>query len=129
MATTFLATVIGWYLVVFGLLILLRYEHVRSCMAEVMAQRGLFFLLGVITLTLGLLMVVSHNVWVMGWPVIVTILSWLVLISGVLRLFWPDAQKMGKSFLVEPMRMKIVAVVFLILGGYLLFNVYHFLLG
>lgn len=128
MATTFLATVIGWYMVTFGLLILLRSEHVKSVIADVMGQRGLFFILAVITLILGLLMVASHNVWVMAWPVAVTIICWLVLISGVLRLFMPDAQKWGKSFSQEPMRLKIAAVVFLIYGGYLLFNVYRFYL-
>lgn len=126
MATTFLATVVGWYMVIFGLLIIIRYEHIKSVMADIMAQRGLFFLLGIITLMLGLLMVASHNIWVMGWPVSVTIVSWLVLISGVIRLFLPDAQKMGKSLLHDPMRMKIIGGILLIFGGYLLFHVYHF---
>lgn len=125
MATTFLATVIGWYMVLFGLLVLVRTDYVKSAAAEILAQRGLFFLLAVISMILGLLMVTSHNVWVMGWPVAVTIICWLVFISGVLRLFLPDVQKMGKLFLHDPMRLKITAVVFLIYGGYLLFHVYR----
>ena len=33
---------------------------------------------------------VAHNVWVAGWPVIVTLLSWLVLIKAVAYLLLPQ---------------------------------------
>lgn len=124
MATIFLATVIGWYMVLFGFLVLARTDYVKFAVAEILEQRGLFFLLAVITMILGLLMVASHNSWVMGWPVAVTVICWLVFISGVLRLFLPDVHEMGKWFLHDPIRLKITAVVFLIYGGYLLFHVY-----
>ena len=127
MATTFLATVIGWYMVTFSLLMLFRHEHVKSVVIDIMASRGLFFILAILTFVLGLLMVASHNIWVMGWPVIITLISWLVLVSGIIRLFFPDeAPKMGRAFLNEPMRMNIAAVVFLLIGLYLLSHVYYF---
>lgn len=127
MATLFLATVIGWYMVIFSLLMLCRHEHVKSVMTDIMANRGMFFILAIMTFVLGLLMVASHNIWVMGWPVIITIFSWLVLISGIIRLFFPDkAPTMGRSFINEPMRMNIAAIVFLLIGVYLLSHVYYF---
>lgn len=127
MATTFLATVIGWYMVVFSFLILFRHEHVKSAVSDIMANRGLFFILAIMTFILGLLMVASHNIWVMGWPVIITVLSWLVLVSGIVRLFFPDdAPRMGRAFLKEPMRLNIAAIVILLIGLYLLSHVYYF---
>lgn len=127
MATTFLATVIGWYMVTFSLLMLYRHEHVKSVVIDIMGSRGLFFVIAIMTFVFGLLMVVSHNIWVMGWPVIITLFSWLVLVSGIIRLFFPDeASKMGKAFFNEPMRMNIVAIVFLLIGLYLLSHVYYF---
>lgn len=125
MVTMYLATVIGWYLVIMGVLVLLRYNPLRSVIREVLSHPGLLFVLAIITLILGLLMVASHNLWVLGWPVIITLFSWLVLISGLFRLFFPDtARDMGEYFLKHPMRMKITSVVFLIIGLFLLYNVY-----
>ncbi|KTD33479.1 Integral membrane protein (PIN domain superfamily) [Legionella moravica] len=126
MTTLFLATVIGWYLVIVSLYSLFQYEQLKSVAAEIMGQRGLFFVLAIMTLILGLLLVTSHNIWVMSWPVVITIFSWLVLISGLIRMFCPDtANKMRQSFLNNPVKMKIAAVVSLLVGLFLLFHVYY----
>ncbi len=44
---------------------------------------------GYITMLLGLVTVVAHNVWVWDWPVVVTILGWSTLIKGVLKVGFP----------------------------------------
>lgn len=126
MVTTFLAAVIGWYLVIICLFMLFRYDLIKSIAHDIMSQRGLFFIVAILTLILGLMMVVSHNIWVMGWPVVVTLFSWLVLISGIIRLFRPEiAMKMGQSFLNDPNRIKIASIVLLLLGLFLLLHVYY----
>lgn len=126
MTTIFLATVLGWYLVIISLFLLLRHEQVKSIVSDVVAQQGLFFIVAVITLILGLLMVASHNVWVAGWPVIVTIFSWLILISGIIRLICADtARSMARSFVAQPFRLQTVGIVCLIIGLFLLFKVYY----
>ena len=127
MNTLFLATVIGWYLVIVGLLTLVQQEHVKSVMSDIMAQRGLFFVLAIITLILGLMMVASHNVWVKGWPVVITLLSWLVLIGGLIRLFGQETvNKMWHSMSNHPFGMKIVSIVSIVIGLFLLLHVYYF---
>ena len=127
MTTIFLATAIGWYMVVSSVLVLSRADHIRSVMGRIIGDKGQFFILALLTFLLGLLMVVSHNIWVMGWPVVVTLLSWLVLISGLIRLFFPDTgPKMGLSFINNPMKMTTAAIIFLLIGLYLLAHVYYF---
>lgn len=44
---------------------------------------------GYITMLLGLVTVVAHNVWVWDWPVVITILGWSTLIKGVLKVGFP----------------------------------------
>ncbi len=123
--TTFLATVIGWYMVAFSLLILFKRQHVTSVMADIMAHRGQFFILAIITFISGLLVVVSHNLWVSDWPVSITIFGWVVLVGGLFRLFCSElALKIGQSFINEPMKVYTVAVALLIFGVYLLYHVY-----
>ena len=127
MITIFLASVIGWYLVIFSFLVLFKHEYISSVASEIMARREVFFILALITLILGLLLVMSHNIWVMGWPVIITLFGWLVLISGIIRLFLPEwAHQMSRPFLSHPMSLKITAIVLLLVGLFLLFHVYYF---
>ncbi|HAK53772.1 MAG TPA: hypothetical protein DCM54_17980 [Gammaproteobacteria bacterium] len=38
---------------------------------------------GYITLLLGLVTVIAHNVWVADWRVIITVLGWTTLIKGI----------------------------------------------
>lgn len=126
MITLFLATVIGWYLVITSLALLFRHEYIKAVIADILEHRGLFFLLTIFTLVIGLLLVVSHNIWIIGWPLIVTLFSWLVLIGALIRLFCPEVSlKMAKSALDHPLRVKIATVVFLIVGLFLLFQVYY----
>jgi len=126
MVTYFLAHVVGWYLVIFSGLLLFRNEQMRHIMTEIVTSRGLFFVLAILTVIIGLLMVTSHNIWVMAWPVVITLFSWLVLISGLLRVFFPDTSlKMAQSFIAHPVRMNTAAVVFLLIGVYLLLHVFY----
>ena len=87
--TLFLATVIGLYFLVIGLHMALRGKELRGLFEAFADNRPLTYLTSVFALILGLLLVVSHNVWVAGWPVIVTLLSWLVLIKAVAYLLLP----------------------------------------
>ncbi|MFA5959517.1 MAG: hypothetical protein WC785_03280 [Tatlockia sp.] len=126
MNTLFLATVMGWYLVIFGLFVFCKQAQLKLIATEILTQRGLFFVFALLTVILGLLLVASHNLWVMGWPVVITLLSWLVLISGLVRLFYPEtAMKMARAFFDHPMRMKVNAAVFFLIGLFLLFKVYY----
>lgn len=125
MMTNFLGLVLGWYLVIFSLLIFLRHEPLQSLLTDLVKQKVVFFVIALITLIMGLLMTASHNIWVMGWPVVITILSWLILIGGLIRLFFPDkTREMATWFLNDPKRIKIAAIFCFILGLFLLFKVY-----
>lgn len=126
MITMFLATVIGWYLVILGLFTFFQYGQLKSIAADVMGNRGLFFIAAIVTLILGLLMVVSHNLWVMDWPIVITLISWLVLVSGLLRLFYLDtAMKMARGFVEHPVKMKITSFALFLIGIFLLLKVYY----
>lgn len=125
MNTNFLATVLGWYLVIVSLLLLTRRDIVVAAMKELMGQRAVMLVVGTITLIIGLLMVVSHNVWVMGWPVIVTVIAWLILIGGLFRLYCPDTVYKIWSKLINKTEVFLTTgVITLIIGLFLLYKVY-----
>jgi hypothetical protein len=125
MNTLFLGAVMGWYLVIMGLFVLFRHSFLNTLVKDMLVQPALFFVVAVFTLIIGLLLVLSHNVWVLGWPVIVTIFSWMVLLSGLFRLFFFDkARASAEHFLQHPVWMKTSSAVFFAVGIYLLLNVY-----
>lgn len=126
MNTEFLATVLGWYLVIVSLFVLVKHEHAKAVVADVLSQPGLFFIVSLITLILGLLLVTSHNIWVMDWPVLVTLVAWLVLLSGLLRLVCSDtATLLTRSFIDHPHKLKVTGFITLIIGLFLLFHAYY----
>ncbi|WP_392537515.1 hypothetical protein [Legionella sp. 227] len=125
MNTNFLAAVLGWYLVIVSLLLLIRREIVVTAMRELMGQRAVMLVVGIITLIIGLLMVISHNVWLMGWPVIVTIFAWLILIGGLFRLYCPDTvYKIWNKVIDKSGLLITTGVISLIIGLFLLYKVY-----
>ena len=125
----FLAKVLGWYLIISGLYLLSRQTLVRSVLKDILSQRALLFLFGLITLLLGLLLVVSHNIWVMAWPVVITVLAWITLISGILRLFYPELIiRMGNSMLNRQYSLAISGLFSIVIGLFLLFKTHSLLL-
>lgn len=125
MATHFLATVLGWYLVIVSLLLLIRQEVAVTAMKELIGQRGLLFVVGILTVIIGLLMVISHNLWVMDWPVLVTLFAWLILIGGLIRLFFPETvYRIWRQTIDKPKIMNVCGVITFLIGLFLLYEVY-----
>src|SRR5262245_2854982 len=58
--------------------------------------------IGVFTLPLGLLVVLTHNVWVLGLPVVVTLLGWGWAFKGLLYLLWPRALERWRDAATGP---------------------------
>jgi hypothetical protein len=47
--------------------------------------------IGTFTLPLGLFIVLTHNVWVLGLPVVFTVIGWGWTFKGLLYLLWPQS--------------------------------------
>ena len=68
----------------------------------------------------GLAVVLSHNVWVLNWPLIITLLGWIAVISGALRVFAPDrALKIGKKGIASKEITTASAAIWLVIGAVL----------
>ncbi len=72
----FLARLMGPAAIVMGAAMLINPVNMREMANDFLEHRGLIFLAGILTLVAGLAIVLTHNVWVAGWPVIITIIGW-----------------------------------------------------
>lgn len=127
--TAFLATALGWYFVIMGFFMLFRQHQLIRGISEITQNYGLLLLSAIITLIVGILMVITHNIWVLDWPLIITVIAWLTLIGGIYRLFFPDtARRMVEKCMDKPQHFRFGGLVTLILGIFLLYMV-NFIIG
>ena len=84
--SVFLARFFGLYLIIVGVICLIRKVHIQKIVSDFYNDRPLVFYSGVISLIVGLLIVLSHNIWTADWRVLITILGYLALVKGIMRL-------------------------------------------
>jgi len=121
-ASIFLAKLMGPLFLLVGTGLFLNANTLRAIADEVALSRAIVYLLGLITFTAGLAIVLTHNVWVVGWPVLITISGWLALINGVVRLLTPqDAVKFARKVYRQPHGALTTALVWIVTGAVLSF--------
>lgn len=117
----FLAKVIGWYMIISALYIFFRFEAAKASAEQTLKQLNLLFFIAFISILLGLMIVIGHNIWVLAWPVIITLIGWFLLISGILWLFSTEGSMKGEYWwLKSRKRMNIAASIYFIVGLFLL---------
>ena len=123
MATSILiARLIGPILVVVGLTVLVDPKGLRDMGREFMASRAMIFMSGFLTLLAGLVIVNTHNVWRGGWPVVITLLGWLLVAGGIFRIGFPAlVTSLGEAMLARTTLLRVIGVVQVALGGFFIY--------
>ncbi|MDH5596530.1 MAG: hypothetical protein OEY44_00370 [Candidatus Peregrinibacteria bacterium] len=57
---------------------------------------ALTYMTGLFALIIGMILVEHHNIWVMDWPVLVTIIGWASTIKGVMLIAAPEVMSSFK---------------------------------
>lgn len=97
----FLGKVVGIYLLIISVVILVDMPHFIKYVGSLINDGPLMFVTGFFTLILGVLMVVSHNVWQLNWKVIITIIAWLTLIKGLSIILYPQLLDRATLFFIQ----------------------------
>jgi len=123
--TIFLSRLIGLYCILVMPSMVLYRQATVNWMTALLNNAALMWVLSVITLTIGLAMVLAHNVWSGGaLPVIVTLVGWATLIKGLLFLFFPPGVE--SEFILNALRNPLLFYVWmtpsLVIGIYLTYG-------
>ncbi len=86
----FLAKIIGPYCIIIALGILLNREFYQNVMRDFMRSAALVYIGGILSLIIGFLIVLTHNLWVRDLPVIITIIGWGAIVKGVWLIVFPN---------------------------------------
>jgi uncharacterized protein YjeT (DUF2065 family) len=82
MMTEILAKILGFYYLAVGITFLLNPARFREVYQAMIKNDAFLYLSGVCALFLGAFIVSVHNIWIFEWPVLITIIGWLILIKG-----------------------------------------------
>jgi len=85
-----LSKALGLYLVIISVGMLINAHTLKSLLGEMLKSPGLMFVMGVIGMIIGVLIVISHNIWTLDWRIIITIMGWAGLIKGTIRVVIPQ---------------------------------------
>jgi hypothetical protein len=92
---------------------------------EAVRSPTLIYFSGLMALVPGLAILNVHRSWT-GWPVIITIVGWLMVIGGVIRLVLPaTTATLATDLYSHAIVLLIVALVVLVVGAYLSFEGYR----
>jgi uncharacterized protein YjeT (DUF2065 family) len=116
----FLAQLLGPFFLVLGIGMAATPQAWRAMAEEFLDSRALIFLAGLFAFLPGLAIVLTHNVWVFDWRLIVTLLGWLGLAGGAFRLLFPmEVRAIGKHMLQKTEWLRAGGVAVAVLGAVL----------
>ena len=116
----FLARLMGPIFLAVGIGVLANATVYRELAEEFLNSHVLVYLSGLLLMTAGMAIVLTHNLWVRDWRIIITLLGWLGVIGGALRIVVPQsAETIGRWFLAQPRGHAVAAVIWLGIGAVL----------
>ena len=84
----FIAGIAGPVFLTLGVSMFINHDLFPDIARQIQNSFPLIIVAGVIALAAGLAIIQTHNVW-SGWPALVTLLGWLLVVGGVLRIVFP----------------------------------------
>lgn len=116
----FLGQFWGFLMVITCGLVLVRRKVIFERLWDMAGDRSFTFLSGYIALILGLVTILTHNVWTQDWRLVVTLFGWVALIKGIVRIGFPELLNSGiKKFKKNSVLTSGLLVAGLLLGAWL----------
>ncbi|MGE3318771.1 MAG: hypothetical protein AB7I18_05690 [Candidatus Berkiella sp.] len=85
----FWARLLGLYIVILYAGMFFHFKHFQTLAGQMTQNPVLLMVMGMFTLFLGLTIVLSHRTW-RGWPILITLIGYLVVAKGIMLLFFPE---------------------------------------
>ena len=115
-----IAKLIGPVLLVAAIAMLTDAKDLQEMGRQFLKDRALIYVTGVLAMLGGLAIVNSHNVWIVDWPVIITLFGWAMTIGGAIRMALPSAvRSVGGMMLEHPTLIRVSGAAWVLIGAFL----------
>ena len=120
-----LAKFIGTYFIVIGVGLVFNLKVYRKVLEDFFKNSALVYVTGLITFIVGLAIVLSHNIWVADWRVIITVSGWMALIKGALLIILPGTLvKITEAYVKNINLLVVPGIIMLAIGTFLMIKGY-----
>lgn len=117
-ASLLLARLLGPLFLVAGLGLLANRAHYRKMLHGFLSDAALYYFSGALALTAGVAILLFHNLWTADWRVLITVIGWLSVLKGVVRLLFPQAGQKAADKLTSPGALLGFGLLAVLLGGW-----------
>ena len=123
--TLFLAQLIGPVMLAVGAGIFFSRDYYMKVYRHLENETLAVFVSGITALVIGIVMVMSHNVWSSLITYIISLVGWLSIAKGLLLIITPKTvSKMGDAFAKSPSMFTFAGLLYTILGVYVSYMAY-----
>ena len=118
----YLARVFGIYLVVACVAVFINKKHLSKILQDFSNSMGLVVFSGFMHLFFGLLVVVAHNIWTLDFRGLVTLMGWVGIVKGGLRVLAPTKiSRLGEEF-AGGKKLVVWGLIWIVIGVYLIYS-------
>jgi len=122
----FIARIVGPLFVVLGIGLLLNQALYADMIGQAILVPVVIYLSGMLAFAAGVAMLNGYRAWTADWRVIITILGWVFVIAGVVRIVLPGVVAvMALQIYSGSGAIAIAGIVVLVIRGYLSFEGYR----
>jgi hypothetical protein len=121
-SSIFLAKFWGWYLIIFFLILSLNPKRIKQIFNDLQDEKFLITF-SFVAIIVGLLNVLSHNVWDPNYSIIITLIGWTSLFLG-LALFMFPKQTVKWLVIINIKMVQVIYTLLFLVGIFLLNEVY-----
>ena len=120
--SVFIARIAGLCYLIMGAGFLFNRKAFQQVMEDFCKNAAVVFYGGLLALVIGVVIILTHNVWVTNWTVMITIIGWLALIKGIWIIVFPNTvSKLMQVYKKNKNLLVVNPIVMLILGAVLTF--------
>lgn len=87
--STFLALFLGGFMLIFGVIWLLRREEINQAFKELASSKGWVLMAGEMNLLGGIAILIGHPYWEFSWVGLITVLGLLMFFKGIMYITSP----------------------------------------
>ena len=115
-----LGRIVGSFLIIWALFLMARRIECLDIVDKLKCNPTALYIIAIAILPISLTIVIVHPVWVIGWPVIITIIGWALVFSSLICIFFTSKAIIQLvEYFNKPASYIIHGIVSLVIGIYL----------